>query len=443
MSYKSKYTGKQVDDLLAKIEELYDDEPTDSIFSRGEGASSAVTGIGTEAKNTAEVAVGLYNKSSDRTLFSVGAGTSIARANAFEVRKVGYISATAEWISIPLEDADSSSLDVRNATLKYIGEQEGYEEGITVDVFEIESSDSNIGVGQRVSIIVLSWSSSDPTKSASANVRDEYGEWDYEYGGVVVTREYTGLYVYNKKVISEADVVEKPNGNITIAGKEFMPSTPSCDPMHYMYEMEGAVWNSETGFWELNTLTDITKDEMRSIYAERMVGNNPANLENWYMNSMQRTNICNFNNGSAFSLVNCFLSSAIVVAKIGKFGLYKISNLFNGCAQLQTVLDPLDFRHLTAQSNIDTTSFSRCAKLRNINIQNLKVSINFADSPLISKESLLYMIDNCASNATFTITLHSAVYAKCVEGGEWYSEVSIALSAAQSGKTTTITLASA
>lgn len=81
----------------------------------------------------------------------------------------------------------------------------------------------------------------------------------------------------------------------------------------------------------------------------------------------------------------------------------------------------------------------------------MKVDISFADSPLLSKESLLFMINNCASNATFTITLHPDVYAKCTrvdegEGqyiGEWWEEIDEALGYAVESKNTNITLASA
>lgn len=63
--------------------------------------------------------------------------------------------------------------------------------------------------------------------------------------------------------------------------------------------------------------------------------------------------------------------------------------------------------------------------------------LTLSDSPLISKESLLFLIKHSTATSTITITLHADVYAKCVEitnddgsvtKGEWYTEVSTALS---------------
>ena len=83
----------------------------------------------------------------------------------------------------------------------------------------------------------------------------------------------------------------KDNGNIVLANiqgqsKEFMPATPSGDPMHYAYEAAGAVWNGtgaditrigrmtgdtivhKAGYWYLNELGDISNQEMRKIFIQ-------------------------------------------------------------------------------------------------------------------------------------------------------------------------------
>lgn len=116
-----------------------------------------------------------------------------------------------------------------------------------------------------------------------------------------------------------------------------------------------------------------------------------------------------------------------------------LANIFNGNSSLTKILNVINTEGATSMVNM----FAGCTSLVEVRLHNLKKDVSFNGSHLLSKESLLYMIENCSSSATFTITLHPNVYAKCQEGGEWYSEVSTALSAAQSGKTTTITLASA
>ena len=88
----------------------------------------------------------------------------------------------------------------------------------------------------------------------------------------------------------------KDNGNIVLSNiqgqsKEFMPATPSGDPMHYAYEAAGAEYNDtgadiikttpwadladddadktvvhKAGYWYLNGLGDITTEQIRNIY---------------------------------------------------------------------------------------------------------------------------------------------------------------------------------
>ena len=64
----------------------------------------------------------------------------------------------------------------------------------------------------------------------------------------------------------------------------------------------------------------------------------------------------------------------------------------------------------------------------------LTKSFTVPKTSLITKDSVLYMINkfvvpssNATSNTPYTITLHPDVYAKCVEGGEWYEEINTAL----------------
>ena len=92
---------------------------------------------------------------------------------------------------------------------------------------------------------------------------------------------------------STLTLTTKPNGNIVIGNlagqsKEFMPATPSGDPMHYAYEAVGATYNNtsadititgiygdtivhKAGHWLLNEIGDISNKELRSIYSSRYI----------------------------------------------------------------------------------------------------------------------------------------------------------------------------
>lgn len=253
----------------------------------------------------------------------------------------------------------------------------------------------------------------------------------------------------------------KANGNIVIGNlagqsKEFMPATPSGDPMHYAYEAEGAVWNASSGYWEIYDMKDVTNEQMRRTYNLGHFNTSFAQPLSTY--SSQSTAYIRFNlqrtgtQALYISAFNSFASGNYAIEVINLMATYNIetekdrivefvnaSYAFYYCQKLRRILGRLSFGYAT---NV-TGMFAQCTNLQQVNCYGLKQDISFADSPLLSKESLLYMIDNCASNVSFTITLHPDVYEKCQEFGEWFEEIEAAFTAATDDKNTSVTVASA
>lgn len=232
------------------------------------------------------------------------------------------------------------------------------------------------------------------------------------------------------------------NSTVTRELERKMANTPSGDPMHYIYEEVGAKWNANTMFWELNDIYDITTAEMRSIYAERYASRGAKVWDSYFRGSQNRTNLvsCKWHSAGSLqeSMTGCY---NMVIISLGEGRVTAIPNnilnLFRSCSKLRKVVSPINMLYCTTT----TDAFGGCSALEYVTISNLKTSISFANSPLLSKESLLYMIDNCASNATFTITIHPDVWEKCDE--EWLEDIDSALGRADSDKQTNITLARA
>lgn len=289
-------------------------------------------------------------------------------------------------------------------------------------------------------------------------------------------QEITGEVLQNTLLAmvdsSSLTLTTKPNGNIEIGNlagqtKEFMPATPSGAPEHYTWlAIDGVTYGTFTGtdgntygqegkwsvYAEYGGLSDLTNEDMRQVIVDRR----QLTLNNNGIQSAisARTNlIANANalliSGYAFS---GFLraSKKLEIANLilhnspnGYFEPSNISQMFQDCYKLHTILGTIGGRYLTNTTNC----FAYCSALKEVRISGLKVSISFANSRLLSKESLLYMIENCASDASFTITLHPEVYAKCVRidetmtDGEWYDEIDTAISSAETAKGTNITLA--
>lgn len=233
----------------------------------------------------------------------------------------------------------------------------------------------------------------------------------------------------------------KANGNIVIGNlagqsKEFMPATPSGDPMHYAYENVGAVWNANTGYWQLNPeqggLTNITTSEMRVMYNEYSAHWVNA-MDGLFAYSKTRTNLlgklvdCGWGyitNNTNWMFLDARNMEVAYLAESSSslFTLTNANGMFFRTHKLKTIIGVLDF---TSASGI-SEMFAQCYALENVRCRNLKQDISFADSPLLSKESLLYMIRNSVQGAEFTITLHPDVYQKAKEG-EWEEDVTSAI----------------
>jgi hypothetical protein len=236
-----------------------------------------------------------------------------------------------------------------------------------------------------------------------------------------------------------------------------MPATPSGDPMHYAYESVGATWNAGTGYWNMYTLTDVTNEQMRAAVVRGVITcGDKQSLSNSYrsLNGI-RFNLARTGNYLMFLDVASaeYYAYANETIEVINLTFYKnlsaqydgsglqmtsLNHSFSNCSKLRQILGKI----LTSSGSINTTNaFKGCASLEDLRLAGLGGNISFADSPHLSKESLLYMINNCASSVSFTITLHPDVYDEAKVS--WTMEIADAIEAASINKGTTITLASA
>lgn len=245
---------------------------------------------------------------------------------------------------------------------------------------------------------------------------------------------------YPAMSVGVADDVK--NGNT-----KYLAATPSGDPMHYAYEAAGAVWNEVTGRWILNggafSTSDIQLAYWRGnqrIYPTAMLAqllSSPLSVNFPAQNIALNTWDKRIDLGDV-ATNNHFLQRVRFTTNEYEIIISNLNYSFYGCFNLMSIDDILN---IVNASNVNTFSFSFCAKLAKVYLKGLNTSISFADSPLLSKESLLYMIDNCASGVSFTISLHPEVYDNAKDS--WGTEIEDAIEGASSNKGTTITLASA
>ncbi len=412
--------------------------------------ASHAEGIKNTTQNRAEHASGQYNKSnkatdtfgdSGNTLFSVGCGTSDAdRKNAFEIMQDGtckYLDvATGEQIDVGVAKELSKPFDL---TVGAVTKKVDGKSAVTFTAEEVNASRQFNGVLiQKLT-----------TASTEAEIRKAFTEVNtktvlFPTPGSVIAK----LDGNNKGIVvslSEPDattlgrsiVVYYGDGTYTIVVKndftKVLVPWRKDSSLRDLYISAGAKYNEATGYYELNGLTDITEEEMRVIY-DRTWG--------WWLklpnlagfgSSYPRTNIpcpdykvlvyspysttCNFSSvfnkgeGTDNLEVLNFVPSYYPNSSPSQIEAFNQIKVFNMNWMLQENKKPLTIMGVFNVHYVkNNDSLNIGGNVKTINIKNLSKNIKFYGSKVLSKESVLYMIQNSEGSDAFTIGLNKEVY---------------------------------
>lgn len=396
--------------------------------------ASHAEGIKNTTQNRAEHASGQYNKSSKatdtfgdagNTLFSVGCGTSDAdRKNAFEVMQDGtckyYDVATGEQIDVGVAKELSTPFDlaIGSTTKKVDGKS-----AVTFTAEEI--TDKFNGV------LILNLT----TASAEADIRKAFTEINtktvlFPTPGSVITK----LNGNNKGIVvslSEPDattlgrsiVVYYGDGTYTIVVKndftKVLVPWRKDSSLRDLYVSAGAKYNEATGYYELNGLTDITEEEMRTIY--KYAGTPQVKAAFAYSKARTNLPMPGMYNGTLYAAM-FYGCPNLEVAYLGNKQLspteYDVPLIYtegNNCFYLCKKLKKI-YGKIYQRNDWDLT-FGDCLALEEVRIAELHSSIQLSWSPNLSKESVQYMITNAkplsgAAVGSITITLHPTAYAR-------------------------------
>lgn len=188
-----------------------------------------------------------------------------------------------------------------------------------------------------------------------------------------------------------------------------------------LFEAAGATFNDETGYYELNTLTDITEGEMIAIYnAPRLTNEGENNTT--FSNSAIRTNLCSdYWGNERIDLRGTFYFNKNIEVAYIKDNNYGGSTVFivqpnTGpfymCHKLRSVLTNGYINIL----NIDVTnSFSQCYALEDVKLSSANKSFSLQDCGVLSTDSVRTIIEKESAPAEgITVTLHPDVYDRVI-----------------------------
>ena len=231
----------------------------------------------------------------------------------------------------------------------------------------------------------------------------------------------------------QGDSVARTVNEIKTAQEELTTVLNTQQGNRALYVAAGAVYNEQTGFYELNGLTDITEEQMRNIYVYTSGAINQNDLSGKFSNLPIRTNLpFKANSGSYFgdaSIGDMFVKNhTIEVINIGStvYPNY-IGYAFAQCDKLRKILTVINLNSYSLGKPI-TTMFQGCILLEYVRIQKIRQSILFSNSPLLSLESLQYLITNADNTLAITVTVHADVYAKIQDETqtEWHALIASA-----------------
>lgn len=197
----------------------------------------------------------------------------------------------------------------------------------------------------------------------------------------------TDCKVIERSVVSNIDtIVDK----INTFDKKLSSGT-----LRDLYISAGAVYNEQTGYYELNGLTDITEEEMRVIWQENLSGWYLKGRTNLTKNISARGNAGGYNGGIDISNM-CWNNNNITIFNFGSFPLARyLDNAFSGCTKLETI--DTRFSITPYEGVVGPNIFRNCSALKevrfNMRYLNWATNVNFPASPLISKASILSIIE--------------------------------------------------
>lgn len=370
------------------------------------GSFTHASGEHTKATNYAEQAIGYYNKSthvnnngqwkgdSESTLFSVGNGTSESdRKNAFEVKQDGTVLVQKPGTKQTVKVYDGLMTAEEKASLEQLPTQ------LTAEQTAREQADTAL----QTNIDALK-----ATATADAN-------------GLMSKEDKATLDALPTRLTTEQTAREQ--ADTAINGE--IQGIKDKGTLHDLFLRYGAEYDQSKQKYILNGLELDFNQTLTSWVESSMIwnANNYTNICNStkMKTNFKPVNLKNFNN--PVLMVNMFAYSAIEVVDLTLINNYKsrasnVDNMFVGTGTLRVLKGLI----LSAVTNL-STFINICRKLEYVELDYINVDLPIPNSPLLKKESILYLLQHAKPNKAITITLHPTAYAMAIADPEIQAEL--------------------
>lgn len=197
--------------------------------------------------------------------------------------------------------------------------------------------------------------------------------------------------------------------------------------LHDLFLASGATYNQDTKMYQLNGL-DLTFNEMLTTYKYTAYFGQMTSWHALFTGTKIRTN-CQINSPSPGwsifpSAIECFARcpllenvNLLTSSKTPSF-IRNATSMFDGAPKLKKVIG------INLQSSTDNKKmFQNCKSLETVQIDGLNKNLEFKQSPKLTKESLVYLINHASPSSPITITLHPTAYAMATADPEIQAEL--------------------
>lgn len=217
----------------------------------------------------------------------------------------------------------------------------------------------------------------------------------------------------NKKLSAKADTTKASTTSDGLMSKEDKVKLDGLSPKEQLFiDMWNSAcgtygkYNTETGFYELNGLTDITYEQALAIYNNKLILNNE--MQRVLSNAQIRT-ILTIGSNNGANVGGCKLALFAQGSSIEIFDGHRIevtssSNwMFNSCSRLTSVKGMWLFSGTTG------VTFG-CVNLKTLYI-TISGNVDFSNLPLLTYDSFDYIIKASNPPSIITIKVHPITYA--------------------------------
>ena len=195
--------------------------------------------------------------------------------------------------------------------------------------------------------------------------------------------------------------------------------------LHDLFLRYGAKYDQSKQKYILNGL-ELDFNQTLTSWVESSMIWNAENYTNICNSTKMKTNfkpvnLKNFN--TPVLMANMFAYSAIEVVDLTLINNYKsrasnVNDMFRGTGTLRVLKGLI----LSAVKNL-SIFINVCPKLEYVELDYINADLPISNSPLLKKESILYLLQHAKPNKAITITLHPTVYAMATADQEIQAEL--------------------